>query len=53
MPRTSCAGRERLELYVGTIRYQGADRESVLLRALSPPAPTKSLQAELGDDIPF
>jgi hypothetical protein len=42
-----------VELYVGTIRFQGADRESVLLRALSRPAPTKSLKDELDDEVPF
>jgi len=42
-----------VELYVGTIRYQGDDKESVLIRALSRPAPTKTLQAELDDEIPF
>jgi hypothetical protein len=42
-----------VELYVGTIRFQGADRESVLLRALSRPTPTKNLKDELDDEIPF
>jgi hypothetical protein len=39
-----------VELYVGTIRYQGADQESVLLRK---PAPRQSLKDELDDEIPF
>jgi hypothetical protein len=42
-----------VELYVGTTRYQGTDKESVLLRALSRPAPKESLEAELDDEIPF
>jgi len=42
-----------VELYVGTIRYQGDDKKSVLLRALSRPAATQSLKAELDDEIPF
>src|SRR5262249_33575600 len=42
-----------VELYVGTIRYQGDDKKSVLLRALSRPAATQSLKAELDDEIRF
>jgi hypothetical protein len=44
---------QEIELYVGTIRFQGDDKQSVLLRALSRPAPTKRLKAELDDEIPF
>ena len=44
---------KEVELCVGTIRFQGADKQSVLLRPLSRPAQKESLKAELNDEIPF
>jgi hypothetical protein len=39
-----------IELYVGPIRYQGADTESVLVRM---PGPKQRLKDDLDDEIPF
>jgi hypothetical protein len=55
---------KEVELYVGKIQFQGQDRDSVLVRAISPaiplserakaPSPPKQkLSSELNDDIPF
>ena len=41
---------EEVELYAGTIRYQGSDKRSVLVRAVSQ---GKKPKPELDDEIPF
>jgi hypothetical protein len=42
--------KKEIELYVGTIHYQGADNESVLVRE---PSPKESLKDDLDDEIPY
>jgi hypothetical protein len=41
---------EQIELYAGTIRYQGADKPSVLVRAVSQ---GKKPKPEFEDEVPF
>ena len=55
--------KKRIELYVGTLRYNGADNPAVLVRALETlpaaartppePQPLQSLRDDLDDSIPF
>jgi hypothetical protein len=55
--------KKRIELYAGTLRYNGADNPAVLVRALETlpaaartppqPQPLQSLRDDLSDDIPF
>lgn len=42
---------EEIELFVGTIRYQGNDTPSVLVRALC--TTSKKPRPEFNDDVPF
>jgi hypothetical protein len=54
---------KEIELYAGKTMYQGQERDSVLVRTISPhtawrsrtgaPAGSQSRQKELDDDIPF
>ncbi len=49
---------QRIELYAGTLRYNGNDNPAVLVRALNPlPAaartPPKPLRDDMDDEIPF
>jgi hypothetical protein len=53
---------KEIEMYAGKTQYQGEERDSVLLRAISPalsmgerpkPKPRQSTSSELNDEIPF
>jgi hypothetical protein len=55
---------KEIELYVGKTQFQGQDRDSVLVRTISPPIPlgerpkpklkpASNSSAELNDEIPF
>jgi hypothetical protein len=43
---------KRIELFAGFIKYQGAERESVLVRAISP-AKKAAPHDEMSDEVPF
>jgi hypothetical protein len=48
---------KRVEIYPGTLRYNGADNPAVLVRSLTPPTTAKAkpqpVREELDDEVPF
>jgi hypothetical protein len=48
---------KRIEVYPGTLRYNGADNPSVLIRPLTPPTAAKDkpqpVREEVDDEVPF
>lgn len=64
-PETDAWTGKEIELYVGKTQYQGQDRDSVLVKTISPPipaserpkptvaAPKSSRADDLSDEIPF
>jgi hypothetical protein len=44
---------EQVELYAGTLRYNGEDNPAVLVRSLTPPAARQPGRGDMDDEIPF
>src|SRR5262245_41133438 len=44
---------EQIELYAGTLRYNGEDNPAVLVRSLTPPAVRQPGRGDMDDEIPF
>jgi hypothetical protein len=44
---------EQIELFLGPVKVQGAEKIIVLVRVVPSPSPSKSVKEELDDEIPF